>query len=408
MKASIFMSTETETGSAKAGLTPFGFAILLSAVLSVSMAYGVTLPVLPFLLERIVGPGDAVSWHTGMLTGLYMFALFLMSPVWGALSDRFDRRAIIATGLVGSSAGLFLLDNAASLTALYVARALSGALAAAVLPAALAYVAETAKATERPRKFAIVASATTLGFMLGPVLGSWLSPMIISPPEGMRLAGGVMLDSPFFAVALIGLLPALGTLHLSSLLRDRRNAPLDGTKTEKMRIRQGLLLTLMTVFGISAAEVGVTLLGKQSLFLGPREISQFFLICSATMIAVQLGIFPFLIKIFRVRTLLVSAFIPVSLGVGLIPYAGSVMKINFLFGLIAAGVGILIPVLAALISEAAGAEQGKALGQQTSSANLGQAFAAAVTGALYLVTPATPFLAASLVLAAGTVIAART
>lgn len=244
--------------------------------------------------------------------------------------------------------------------------------------------------------------------MLGPLLGSWLSPMVISPPEGMRLADVMMLDSPFLVVALTSILFACGALFLPAIPHDLDNDHQEVMKVEKMRIRQGLLLTVMAVFGISAAEVGVTLLGKQSLSLGPQEISRFFLVCSAVMIIVQLGIFPFLMRSFRIRTLLVFAFVFVAIGVGLIPYAGSVMKINFLFGLIAAGIGILIPVLAALISEAAGAAPGKALGQQTSSANFGQAFAATVTGALYLVAPATPFLAAALVLAVGAVIAART
>ncbi len=387
---------------------PFGFAMLLSAVLSVSMAYGVTLPVLPFMLERILGPGEAIPWHTGMLTALYTFALFFLSPVWGALSDRFDRRAIVSVGLVGSSMGLFLLDNATSLTELYVARALSGALSAAVLPAALAYIAETTRVAERPRKFAIVASATTLGFMLGPVLGSWLSPMIISPPEGMRLAGFVMPDSPFFVVALASLLFASGTLFLPCLPKEPDSISVIGEGIEKERVRQGLLLTLIAVFGISTAEVGVTLLGTQLLSLGPQEISRFFLVCSAVMITVQLGCFPILMRNIRPRTMLVAAFVSVALGVGLIPYAGSPLKIGFLFGLIATGIGILIPVLAALISEAAGAAQGKSLGQQTSAANLGQALAAAITGAMFLVAPAAPFWGAVLVLVAGAVVAANT
>lgn len=55
---------------------------------------------------------------------------------------------------------------------LYVARAASGVLSAAVLPCVLAYVAESSAPSERPRAFAFISSAMTLGFLVGPVAGS--------------------------------------------------------------------------------------------------------------------------------------------------------------------------------------------------------------------------------------------
>lgn len=164
-------------------LTPGHFVVLLSAAMAVSMSYGVTLPFLPFILERVLQPeqSDAVSWHSGLLTASYTWALFLLSPLWGAFSDRLNRRAVIALGLLVSGASLILLDNVSSLTMLYASRMLGGIFAAAVLPAALAYIAETCAASDRPRKFAVVASFTSHGFMLGPMVGGGLSSMVLLP-----------------------------------------------------------------------------------------------------------------------------------------------------------------------------------------------------------------------------------
>ena len=61
---------------------------LMLAVFAVSVGFGVTLPLLPFLIERLLGPdGDAaqVSRATGLLTSLYMLSLFLFAPAWGRL-----------------------------------------------------------------------------------------------------------------------------------------------------------------------------------------------------------------------------------------------------------------------------------------------------------------------------------
>lgn len=386
------------------------FVLLLACVMTISMAYGVTLPVLPFILERLLphGQSGAVPWHTGLLTALYTLALFLLSPLWGVLSDRFNRRVVIALGLIGSAASLVLLDNVSSLTMLYASRMLSGIFAAAVLPATLAYVAETCKAADRPRKFAIVASFTSLGFMLGPTIGGWLSSMVLLPPAGMRLAGVLMPDSPFFVIALLGILCASGIVLLSMPHNQPRLGMVDEVKhVEKKEIRWALLLTLITVFGVSTAEVGITLLGKQSLSLAPSAISQFFVVCSLVMITVQIGFFPILMRKFSIQNLLVSAFILAAFGLGMIPYTKSTQVLDILFGMIAAGTGILVPVLASVISEAAGQRQGKALGQQTSAANLGQAIAAAATGGLFFTAPAVPFLMSASMLAAGAWIVRR-
>lgn len=400
-----------EEGAAAAGreppaATPPHFAILLAAGLAVAMAYGVTLPVLPFQIERALGAdAAAISWHTGALTGLYTLALFICSYFWGSFSDRAGRQPVIAIGLAGSSVGLLMLDAATTLPALYLARVVSGALSAAVLPAVLALVAETAEAPARAHRFALISSATTLGFLLGPIMGSWLSPMVLSPLAGMRIAGLLMPDSPFFLVAAIGLLVALALLvtptspkpfpSQDALLSDRlEGAPRHGRYL-------GLFLTGITVFGITIAEVGITLLGKQVLLLDAAGIARFFLVCGIVMIVVQVGIFPVCVQRMPLFILATLCLLAIVAGLALIAYATMPETVMLAFALVSFATAILIPALATLISAAAGPIQGKAMGQQAAAANLGQALAASMAGALFLIGPGIPFLVGAAAVAIG-------
>jgi hypothetical protein len=66
------------------GVRPSTMAVLMLSVFTVSMGYGVILPLLPYLIERLLGTGgDAaqVSRATGLLTGPYTLSLFLFAPM---------------------------------------------------------------------------------------------------------------------------------------------------------------------------------------------------------------------------------------------------------------------------------------------------------------------------------------
>jgi hypothetical protein len=66
---------------AASGVPLSTMAVLMASVFTVSIGYGVVLPLLPYLIERLLGNGaDAaqVSRSTGLPTGLYTLALFLV------------------------------------------------------------------------------------------------------------------------------------------------------------------------------------------------------------------------------------------------------------------------------------------------------------------------------------------
>lgn len=360
------------------------FLVLLLAAGAVAMSYGVTLPWLPVLLGRI--EGARIAEHTGWLTGAYTLAVLVCSPLWGALSDRLDRRWVMAAGLSGATLSLAALEAAASLEMLYASRVLAGTASAAVLPAVLSAVTRATARERRQRRFAWISSATAAGFLLGPVVSSAV--------EGAPGPSGVAWVAVLCGIAglLAFTLPRPSALQASGAA-DRNLSPVPGTG-----MWHALLLTALTVFGITVAEVGVTLL--------LREVAFYFAVCSAVMIFVQLAAYPWLERSFGEHRLVTGAFAAMAIGLSLLAWRASWTPAAA-FVLAAAAIGILLPALTVRVSVAAAANQGAAMGRQAGAASLGQAIGAALTGTLFAAGSGLPFLVAALLLATGGVLAAK-
>ncbi len=377
-----------------------GLALPLAAVFVVAVGYGVVLPVLPFVLERALGEAAraSVAWHTGLLTGMYMLALFLFAPLWGYVSDRAGRRAVILLGLAGFSAAMLWFPLARGLVFVYGARALAGVFAAAVLPVVLAWVSDVGTSRTRARAFAWLSAASAIGFLFGPALSGWLASI-----EGIAQDNALAL--PFYAAAALG-----GMVWLATWRFLPERAPLRARDSEPERSAPSLIwllaLSLLVMFGIGSFEVGVALRGQQVLNLQPRAIGWMFAECSLVMILAQVFVLAPLMR--RVGGgLLAPAFLAMAAGMALLPYAVSYPAMLLGVGLVAAASGLLIPALAYLVSLAAGAAQGAALGQQTAAASLGQAVGSAAAGWLFAVFIEAPFWATAGLLGLGAVATLR-
>ena len=58
--------------------------VLMLAVFTISVGFGILLPQLPALIERLLGVGSThaqISRAAGLLTAIYMLALFICAPV---------------------------------------------------------------------------------------------------------------------------------------------------------------------------------------------------------------------------------------------------------------------------------------------------------------------------------------
>lgn len=383
-------------------------ALLLMAAFAASMAYGVVLPQLPLMLRQLVPAGTfaEIARHTGWVTGVYTLSLLVFSPLWGWLSDRLDCRWIIAIGSLGGGVTLWLVDHAGSLPVLYANRIVSGAFSAAVLPAVLACAAGASSRETRQKYFAWVTAATALGFLSGPVVGSSGRLLFEVLSELPRV--GIWLSSPFMLVGAISVACALVVLTTVPALR--AGEPQIETDSQSWRFSRFLptwYMTAAVVFGITTAEVGLTLMGQERLAIRSREIAMYFALCSVLMVVMQMFAYPRIMRRWEEPRVVRQAFLAMAAGLALLGWStGSAMAVAA-FILSAGGVGILLQALTLRMSAVAGPNQGWAMGSQAAAANLGQAVGSVLTGVLYAQLVLLPFLLAALLLLSGALVAQR-
>jgi DHA1 family tetracycline resistance protein-like MFS transporter len=175
------------------------------------VAFGVVIPVLPFLIKELTGGEAARAAEIAGGFG-FVFALmqFVFGPVLGSLSDHFGRRPIILLSNLGLGLDYVLMALAPNLGWLLVGRVIAG-ITSASFATASAYVADTAPPEKRASGFGMLGALFGVGFVVGPLLGGVLG------NHDPRL--------PFWCAAVLSLANALyGLLVLpESLPADRRS-----------------------------------------------------------------------------------------------------------------------------------------------------------------------------------------
>ena len=356
--------------SVAASGVPVGkMSVFMLSVFTVSMGFGIVLPVLPLLIERLLGAGgDAtqVSRATGLLTGLYMLSLFLFAPAWGRLSDRYGRRAILLVGLIGFSATSMTFTLFESLPAIYAERFLSGLFAAAVTPVALAAIGEHAKTEEaRARRLTFVSLAGTSGFLLGPMMGVFVARSAAVLFPAISNVGPLVV--PLAGTAALALLAAVGAILTvpgkvgGAASPERGRQPV--LQSEKSLVPRLLALAFIVSAGVGVFEVGLALRGKQELGLTPYQIATMFTECSLVMLIVQAIVFSPWVRPETTRWFVVPAFAILAGGLFLVPRTSDFKLVLIVIGAVAASAGILSPILTYWISSKAGKAQGAQLGQ---------------------------------------------
>ena len=349
------------------------FVALLSAMFAAAFGYAAIMPLLPELLAALLpqAPEIEISRHAGALAAAYMAALVVLSPAWGAASDRYGPRTIILLGLAGSALALLAAAFAQGVWSAYLARAVQGAFAAAILPVATSALAEIEDTAERARKVAGLGAAALLGYFAGPALSAVVISTRAAQPVAIALIGSAVLA--LFAFAIVAAFLGHGA---------RREAEGRAGALRALPARF-LALSLLAYFGLGAFEVALPLAARGPLAADPAGVSMLFMECSLVMLAAQ-GVLMWAAPLrARFPQVLVAAI--AVYGAGLLWLAGTDSFVAAVpaIGLIAAGSGVVLPLIAFLATLEIQARPGAALGALTAAGGLGQALGSLSGGALY-------------------------
>ena len=359
-------------------------AVLL-AMFAITIGYGIVLPMLPFLIERLAVTTDVtiLSWHTGLLTGTYILAIFLFAPLWGKISDRKGRRPVLLLGLTGFAVTVSIFTFVEKLTLVYLGRFLDGAFAAAIAPAAYALVGDHSPSKAwRAHRFALINIAGTAGFFVGPLLGG----LILSALREL-FAGSAeqAFSAPFLATSGLALLAGLMIWIFvpRAVQREERQLRSAEKQVDRAVMLRLWAIAFVTAVAIGAFEVGLSLRGKQVLGLDASRIGMMFAECSLVMFFVQVLVFSPFVRPDWTRRFLTPGLAILAIGLIAVPLTSTYITMSIAIALVAASAGILSPIVTYWVSLGAGETQGAELGRITAAASLGQAIGSAAGGLLY-------------------------
>ena len=351
--------------------------VLLLIIFIDLVGFGIILPILPFYAQAY----DASAVQITLLVSVHSGVQIIASLVWGRLSDRHGRRVILLLTLSGGACAFVWFGFAGSLTALFLARGLSGVMAGN-LAVAQAYLADISTPEERAGAMGRLGGAFGLGFVVGPALGA----LLIGADPG---------PADFALPCLVAAAISMAAVSLGFfLLRepDKKSARSRTANLAQLRaavlgngIPRIISLNLLLTLSFTALMALLPLWCQARLGWGAREVSFAYAYIGLLVAFLQgVTVGPLTQSLGPARLLLIGA---VSLSVGLLSVAlvdgiAGFAVIALLFCL---GTSFCHPTLTAMLSQRAADEhQGTVIGAANSVAAMGRIAAPPVGGLLFV------------------------
>lgn len=148
------------------------FYILWLAQLIAIIGFQAIQPFLPYYIQEfdVADLDEALIWAGRIGTAAGM-AMALSSPVWGALADRFGRKAMVVRAMLGGGIAVAAMAYVTSLQQLLAVRVVQGVLSGTVA-ACTTLVSTTTPRQHLGYALGMMQGAVMLGVSLGPLLGS--------------------------------------------------------------------------------------------------------------------------------------------------------------------------------------------------------------------------------------------
>lgn len=350
---------------------------------TIFIGFGIIIPVLPQLVSDV--SEDSANWHTGAMLAVYSLMSFILSPVWGRISESIGRRPVIMIGVLGFSISFLLFGlSGDNLVLMYASRVLGGLFSGAVVSCIVAYVADITTEEDRTKGMAVVGMSIGLGFTFGPGFGGFLS--------------DISHHTPFFAAAGLSFVVFIAALlKLEESLPPERRAPRShAAKPSRWTAFQGPLkalyvLAFFVTFSLAILESTLQLYGMDKYDVTPKQIGLMFFFCGLAGALVQGGVVRRRVKKGQEGAYIALGLVISAAGFFLLLTADSWGLATVYLCIFGIGNSLIKPCVTSLITQKTTVGQGIASGLSSSMDSLGRIVGPLLGAGLLAITGWLPF-----------------
>jgi MFS transporter, DHA1 family, tetracycline resistance protein len=133
------------------------------------LGFSILIPLMPYFVKHFGAPDIVV----GGLFATFALCQFVGGPVWGNVSDRIGRKAVLIVSQIGATIGWTMLAFAPNIAIVFLARIIEG-FSGGNISVTQAYVSDLVEPEKRGRAFAYIGAAFSSGLVFGPLAGGYL------------------------------------------------------------------------------------------------------------------------------------------------------------------------------------------------------------------------------------------
>jgi multidrug resistance protein len=133
------------------------------------LGFSILIPLMPYFVKHFGAPDIVV----GGLFATFALCQVVGGPVWGNVSDRIGRKAVLIVSQIGATIGWTMLAFAPTIGWVFVARIIEG-FSGGNISVTQAYVSDLVEPEKRGRAFSYIGAAFSAGLIFGPMGGGYL------------------------------------------------------------------------------------------------------------------------------------------------------------------------------------------------------------------------------------------
>ena len=348
------------------------FLLMLNIFLTFS-GVGLVIPIMPTYLKTFGAAGQAL----GFIIALMSFAQFIFSPVAGNLSDRHGRKNLIIFGLIVNGLSQIAMGLSTELWMLYLCRFFTGVGSAFIIPPVMAYVADITTKGERGKAMGWIGAAISLGFMIGPGIGGFLSNVSLHFP--FYFAGGATIVA---AIMSFLILPSVKPV-VQALASKGDNLFKQMVLSFKTSYFVLLLVVFVFSFGISNFQSTLTMFLTYKFNYTPSDIAIVMTLGGFVGVIIQGFAIERLFNLFGEMKIILVGLLVAAISLYGMLFVSEFYIILLIATIFSTATTLIRPAVNTLISKTAGKEQGYAAGMNNAYMSLGNMIGPALAGTLF-------------------------